>query len=139
MKTVILKRISMLRNATFGVLLDCGVTPHMGGIPFAVTVERPWLNNQKSVSCIPAGKYICKRVNSPKFGNTFEVTAVPGRDHILFHKGNLSDDSHGCIIVAEMFDAVGGQDGIAQSAKGFGEFLFRLNGENAFELEIIEV
>ncbi len=61
------------------------------------TVEEEWQNNRPFVSCIPAGDYLCKRVDSPKFGDTFEVTDVEGRTHILFHVFNTEEGSLGCI------------------------------------------
>ena len=125
-------RVASNQTAVYGVLLQ-------GDIPFAVTVERPWLDNRKGESCIPAGEYQCKRVNSPKFGNTFEVTGVPGRDAILFHRGNLADDSHGCILVGEQFNAVLGRPGITASKEGFGEFLTITSLTDSFLLEIVEV
>lgn len=131
MRTLTLKRIANMSFATFGVLLD-------GGAPFAVTVERPWKYNRKGESCIPTGTYLCKRVDSPKFGDTFEVTGVPGRTEILFHKGNLAEDSHGCIIVGEAFNVVKGSDGITQSGEGFKEFKTRLQGYSELMLSITE-
>jgi len=124
-----LVRISMISDGTFGVLLE-------ENIPFALTVERPWLNNEKGVSCIPGGSYTCRRIDSPKFGNTFEVTNVPGRTEILFHKGNVDDDSHGCIIIGEQFESLGGKVAVLSSAKGFSEFLDRLKNRVFFDLEI---
>lgn len=96
MKTFRLKRISGTPQAVFGALIE-------DGIPFVVTLEEPWLNNQRGASCIPVGAYVCRRVISPKFGDTFEVTNVPGRSHILFHKGNTTDDTEGCILVGALF------------------------------------
>ena len=116
---------------TFGVLL------REDGIPFALTLERPWLNNQRGVSCIPLGRYFAKRHQSPKFGETFWLQDVPGRAEILFHKGNIDDDSHGCVLIGERFDPVNGEDGIVASAEGFGEFM-RLTlglGEIAVNIE----
>ena len=124
-------RIARNPTATYGVLIQ-------GDIPFAVTVERPWLDNKKGESCIPAGEYECKRVDSPKFGNTFEVTNVPDRSAILFHKGNISDDSHGCILVGEMFNSVLGKPGITASKEGFAEFLHLTSLTNSFTLNIQE-
>ena len=127
-----LVRVSMCLTATYGVLLQ-------GEIPFAVTLERPWLDNKPNESCIPAGKYECRMVESPKFGKTFEVTNVPGRSAILFHKGNIADDSHGCILVGESFNPVLGKPGITQSGQGFAEFLSMLRMTDRFPLEIVEV
>lgn len=127
-----LVRVSKCLTATYGVLLQ-------GDIPFAVTLERPWLDNQPNASCIPAGQYLCSRVQSPKFGNTFEVTNVPDRSAILFHKGNITDDSHGCILVGEAFNPVLGKPGITLSGEGFAEFLSLLRMTDSFPLEIVEV
>lgn len=63
------------------------------------TLELPWKNNQRNISCIPAGKYDVIKVESPKFGSCFYVKDVPDRDAILFHSGNSIKDTRGCIIV----------------------------------------
>ncbi|MES0445013.1 MAG: DUF5675 family protein [Desulfobacterales bacterium] len=131
---ITIKRVSMLAHGVFGVLID------NDGCPFALTAERPWKNNATSVSCIPAGEYTCRRVQSPKFGNTFEVTNVEGRSHILFHKGNIPEkDSHGCILVGEQFEKLSGKNAVLSSKKGYGEFMDLTRGIDFFVLKIIEV
>ncbi len=128
-----LKRIASRVDGTFGVLLDGGDEP------FALTLERQWADNAVGKSCIPAGTYTCKRVLSPKFGNTFEVTNVEGRSHILFHRGNVDDDTHGCILVGEKFESWADKSvSIQASAEGFKEFLFRLEGKDEFQIEITD-
>lgn len=127
-----LVRVSKAITATYGVLLQ-------GDIPFALTLERPWLDNKVGESCIPAGKYDCQRIHSEKFGTTFEVMNVPGRTAILFHKGNIADDSHGCILIGESFNQVLGKPGITQSGQGFEEFMKLLMFTEKFPLEIVEV
>lgn len=122
-------RIAYHSQGTFGVLLD-------EGIPFALTVEREWENNRRNISCIPTGTYICRRVDSPKFGDTFEITNVPNRKHVLFHKGNIEDDSHGCVIIGEQYESYKNKIAILASRKGFSEFLSRTNGINVFTLTI---
>ena len=76
------------------------------------TVERPWLDNVANESCIPEGEYTVKMTNSPRFGPTYEVKNVPGRTHILFHKGNTVKDSLGCILpvsnIGVVFNTIGG-------------------------------
>lgn len=56
--------------------------------------------NRRNVSRIPAGTYLCKRTWYNK-GNyaTFEVTRVPHRSRILFHRGNTEEDTAGCILL----------------------------------------
>ena len=118
---------------TFGVLF------RDDGIPFALTLERPWLNNQRSVSCVYPGVYRAIRHRSSKFGETFWLQDVPGRSEILFHKGNIDDDSRGCILVGEQFNPVRGEDGITASREGFAEFMRLLDGKNEFTIEIKDV
>lgn len=94
------------------------------------TLEPPWLDNVRSISCIPSGTYLCKTVKSPKFGNVYEVTSVPGRSHILFHTGNWAgdrskgkdSDSYGCILLGSRQGLISGQMGIASSRKSVNEF-----------------
>ena len=131
MKTFIIRRVATGVHGTFGAVL-------YNDIPYALTLERQWLDNRKGKSCIPAGTYKCKRVVSPKFGNTFEVTNVPGRTHILFHKGNIDDDSHGCILIGEQFDILDHKPAITSSSKGFQEFMHLLIGEQGFRLIIVD-
>lgn len=129
---MLLNRIASTKFGTFGVLM-C-----KDEAPFAVTLERPWKNNEVSVSCIPADIYLCERIQSQRFGNTFEVTEVSGRSAILFHKGNINDDTHGCILIGEQFEIVKGVPGIVSSAKGFDEFLAVTKNFEKFILEIYE-
>lgn len=136
MKSLIIRRVLTGGEGTFGVLV-------FEQIPFAVTLERQWLDNRPSVggvpgSCIPAGEYICKRVNSPRFGDTFEVADVPDRTHILFHKGNLDDDSRGCILVGESFSKLGKSSGIGASKAGYGELMAIMTGDDEFRLIVVD-
>ena len=129
MKEFWLWRFPSIQDGTFGVMLD-------DNLPFAVTLEREWIFNQKGVSCIPNGNYTCRRVDSPKFGNTFEVTNVLNRSEILFHKGNIRDDSHGCIILGEQYEPIMGKNGVVSSGKAFEEFLKRTEGIDEFILHV---
>ena len=131
MRTLELRRIATGKEGTFGAL-------KYKDIPFALTLERQWLDNRTSISCIPAGTYKCKHVNSPRFGNTFEVTNVQGRSHILFHKGNLDDDSHGCILVGEQYGDINDSPGIQASKAGYNEFMKTMIGEVGFRLIIVD-
>lgn len=126
---LILQRIASNDFGTFGVLIK-------DNIPFALSLERPWQNNQREISCIPSGEYICKAITSPNFGDTFEVTDVPGRSDILFHKGNLSDDTHGCILVGEQFEELYGTPAVLASHKGFRDFMDKFRHMPRFILEI---
>ncbi len=126
-------RIHSSKAGTFGVLL-------LDGMPIGVTGERPWENNERNISCIPPGQYLCQRVKAPKHGDTFEIIGVPGRSAILFHKGNLPlEHSQGCVLVAEQFEPLNGVPAVLASGKGYGEFMGKLDGINTFPLVITEV
>jgi hypothetical protein len=126
---IILKRNSFTELGTFGVLFDVA---SRGMFPIAVTLEPPWYDNQDDISCIPAGQYSCKRIQSPRFGEVFEVQNVVNRSHILFHKGNTRADTHGCILVAE---GVRYRE-IINSRNGFDFFMSVLKDQNEFLLQI---
>lgn len=135
-KIVEVKRIARLEHATFGVILD-------DGVPFGVTLELPWKNNQRSVSCIPPSPvdppllYLCERFISRQHGSTFIVMDVPNRSQILCtHVGNSDEDTEGCILVAEEFGVLNGEPAILRSRQGFDEFRERLQGVNKFVLRV---
>lgn len=136
MKTLIIRRVVTGPKGTFGALI-------FENVPFAVTLEPEWLDNRPMTkdeqgSCIPAGEYYCERVNSPRFGKTFEITNVPHRTHILFHKGNVEDNSDGCVLVAEKYGQLNGQSGILDSVGGFTEFLNLLSHDDKFRLVVVD-
>lgn len=62
------------------------------------TIELPWRNNQRSLSCIPEGKYLLKKRYSAKFGWHIEITGVVKRSLVLFHPANNALlELNGCI------------------------------------------
>lgn len=128
-----IKRILHRADGMFGIFI-------FNNFPVCVTLELPWLYNHPLTSCIPAGRYICKRVNSPHHGNTFEITGVPNRSKILFHGANLIADLLGCVGLAEFYHDFNGTAGVANPFKGAAmqEFLQRTAGINEFELIIEE-
>ena len=131
MGLMVINRVYSGEEGTFGTLSD------FQGIPFALTAELPWKGNVRNISCVPSSLYKCIRVDSPRFGNTFKLLDVPGRAHILFHKGNIpTDDSRGCIIIGEQFEKLNGKPAVVSSSKGFNEFITKLFGMQEFNLQI---
>lgn len=65
------------------------------------TVELPWKNNQRRISCIPPGTYTAIKHNSPKFGACLWIQDVPDRSEILIHPANFWHDLLGCIAPGE--------------------------------------
>ncbi len=127
---IVLLRISEKLNATYGVLME-------QGFPWMLTLEDAWLQNQPNISCIPAGPYLCKRVNSPAHGDTFRVQSVVGRTYINFHSGNDEEDTEGCILLGSEWGRDNeGEAIILESRKAVKKFMKRLEGINSFTLYI---
>ncbi len=61
------------------------------------TVERPWLNNRRYLSCIPEGDYPLRTFSGTRWAATIEVADVPHRSAILFHPANRPVELAGCI------------------------------------------
>jgi hypothetical protein len=62
------------------------------------TIELPWKDNRRRVSCIPEGSYKIRKRYTTKFGWHCLVEDVSGRDGILVHSFNDAlKESKGCI------------------------------------------
>tara|TARA_R100000541_G_C1886266_1_gene83005 strand:+ start:646 stop:984 length:339 start_codon:yes stop_codon:yes gene_type:complete len=100
------------------------------------TIERPWLSNEPNRSCIPEGTYRCdfmERSCSGKYRRVWHVKDVPGRTAILFHAGNLVEDSLGCILVGLSHGYLSGAEAVISSRKALDKMRQHL-GENSFTL-----
>lgn len=117
-------------EATYGCLVH-------EGRPRWLTVELPWRNNERKVSCIPPGDYPCMRYKSYQHGDTYLVTEVPGRSLIMFHPGNSSVDTKGCILPGMEFSRVGESWGIARSRKAHLELMLAFKDIPEFTLRVI--
>lgn len=134
-------RVEIGKKGTFGVWLWNGET-------FCVTLELPWKNNQRQISSIPAGKYICERRPSPlitrltqgRWKTGFVVTNVPGRSDIMIHSGRLIAHTRGCILAASAFGKLkSAQREVVNSGQTFLEFMDFTKDVDRFELTIREV
>ena len=92
---LILER-NYFNDATIGVLRIEGKDN-----PIWFTIERPDLNNQNNISCIPECTYKVAPYSSDKFPDVWEVKDVPNRTKILIHQANWASDVKGCIGVGE--------------------------------------
>jgi hypothetical protein len=62
------------------------------------TIELPWKNNERRVSCIPEGRYKIIKRYTTRFGWHLLIEEVPGRYGILIHAfNNALKESKGCI------------------------------------------
>lgn len=137
MKNVWIWRLRRHDQGTEGFLLTRGFHCRV--------LELPWRNNQKSISCIPAGEYYVVLRKSPKYGRIYWVTKVPNRSWILKHSGNWAGDislgfkSHtmGCILLGKKFGFLQDQRAILNSRITVRAFM-RHMGYEPFKLNILE-
>jgi len=137
MKQIILSRLIDNGNQTTGQACLCdGFKTHI----YFSTLELPNKNNRKWVSCIPAGKYMCKVRQSDKYGTHLHIQDVPGRSMILMHYGNYNSDTKGCILVGEKFAKLNKDDDfdVTNSRKTMKKILDFINGDDNIELIINE-
>ncbi len=108
------------------------------------TIELPWKDNQRDISCIPVGRYDVIPYNSPLHGSVFLVKAVPDRGSIEFHILNWAGDaalgyrtdSEGCIGVGTSIGEIAGQTAILRSASAMKLLLGYCDGDG-FSLHIV--
>ena len=96
MINLLLIRDTFSKKSTIGELF-------INGERICDTLENPWQDNQRNISCIPEGVYPV-RLRLPRESATRDylhllVQEVPNRDWILFHRGNTAKDTSGCILV----------------------------------------
>ena len=102
------------------------------------TIELPWEDNKKNVSCIPEGKYWINHRSSSKYGDHLIVENVPGRSCILIHVANYVSDIEGCIGVGKSYADING-DGLLDitSSRSTLKELISLVPKEGMSLEII--
>lgn len=94
-------RAILIRNRydtfqTTGTLLV--VNPDGKVVFSSLCLELPWRNNDRSVSCAPAGVYELVLEYSPAFQmELWELKGVPGRAEIKIHTANYVRQLNGCI------------------------------------------
>ena len=126
MINLLLIRNTFTEESTIGVLF-------LDGEKICDTLERPYFNNQRNISCIPEGVYPV-RLRLPRESATRDyihllVKDVKDRDYILFHIGNTAKDTSGCILVG-----LGSQQNVVNNSRLAMNLLMKeiinLGGEN---------
>jgi hypothetical protein len=134
-KSFYMERLTLMRvyleTETLGSL-------YRDGVMLCKTMELPWRNNQRSVSCIPEAIY--KVIKQPPKESRpypyFRLPIVPGRSGILIHRISYVSGLKGCIGVGKEFKDLNkdGVPDIIRSGEALQELIDTLPGE--FELEI---
>jgi len=66
------------------------------------TIELPWKDNNRRISCIEEGTYQIVKRHSERFKDHLHLLDVPGRDWILIHPANDAQaELAGCIALVE--------------------------------------
>lgn len=131
MKQAHLKRGYYASDVTLGMLYVDGAD-----LPPIYTLEEPWKDNQRKISCIPPGKYVCRPHEGIKFKSVWQLQDVPGRDAILIHAGNTTMDVEGCILVGLEHGILDGREAVLKSRQALGLLRDAIGTGNSFEITI---
>lgn len=127
-------------NGTSGIL-------YLDDKPFCYTTENPWKDNEKSISCIPEGKYKVRFREDPTpltmhyrkkydfFSFHLQVLDVKNRTGIYIHVGNSPKDVQGCIAVGQSAGDIG-SNFVGSSRKAFKKLYSKLKAELSKDLPV---
>lgn len=99
--TLELIRSSISAGGVFGTLIA-------NGVRVCSTVEQAWVENWPFLSCVPAGRYTLKRVQSPRWGDTYALVApdldvYAARADAVAAGGVIYDDAEAAGAARERF------------------------------------
>ena len=75
------------------------------------SLELPWLENKRNMSCIPTGIYsgVCIITDNRPYKHIW-IKDVPARSDILIHVGNYISDIEGCILPGRAHAPIKGKE-----------------------------
>ena len=130
MKKLTLKRVDKNDECIFGALF-------LEEKELCKTLELPCRDNEKGISCIPAGEYKLSPYPSSRFGEVYIVNDVPNRTGILIHTGNTASDIEGCILVGDSYGKLNGKKAVLNSRQAF-NLLKETLGEEEYLLNVVD-
>ena len=75
---------------------------YLNGDKIGNALEPPWADNKEYKSCIPSGIYtafIRRKETSTRWSyDTIQLQSVSARTNVQIHRGNIPDDTQGCIL-----------------------------------------
>lgn len=113
--------------------------------PDIYSIERPWLDNKRGISCIPVGIYNFVSFLSPKHGWVWKSVCVPDRDDIETHVANYASEGvrkDGTPFHPDVDGCIGFGLGIEEDvpmitkSKDAIDYLRKTIGRNGFTLEV---
>jgi len=88
-------------NQTLG---ECFITENYKDLFSSKSLERADNDNQRMISCIPAGEYLCVLEYSNRFDTElWEIKGVPNRSECKFHSANFWHEINGCIALGDSY------------------------------------
>jgi len=124
-----MKKVHLIRyygddDVTLGILYIEGIKHKP-----IYTLENPWRDNVRNISCIPAGQYECEAFSGMQHKNCYQICNVKDRGYILIHVGNWQKDTQGCILVGRGVILDGAEYMVPYSALTLNKFKDLLNYE----------
>ena len=108
---------------------------YLNGEFYGHTLELPWNDNQKKISCIPKGVYeVVKRFTAEskyKYEH-LHILDVANREMILMHVGNYPKNSKGCVLLGN----TRALNFVGDSRKAFYRLMYDLGSFEEIELII---
>lgn len=102
------------------------------------TVERPWLDNQENVSCIPEGEYKMVPTRFERGGyDTYQIAPVEGRTDIKVHIANTMNDVLGCLGLGLDLGWLRGKWAVLNSRVAFVQFMKAMDNAAFAEITIL--
>jgi hypothetical protein len=104
------------------------------------SLELPWKNNEKYISCIPLGEYVAYKHYSPKFGDTLWIQDVPNRSEILIHPANFHSDLLGCVGIGKDLKWINRDNDVDVSASRFSmKEMLDMIKEDYIDIKIVNI
>ena len=110
------------------------------------TMERPWVGNERSISCIPEGTYtmaqrvspVVQRITRKRYQSGWEIEHVAGRTYIMIHPGNYVTNSDGCLLVGRSLTVHPdrGELMVTHSQDVFDELMKHLSAQDVWQIRI---
>jgi hypothetical protein len=136
-KSILIDRYSNEKEQTIGkfYLLD---EETQSVIKMWHSMELPWLDNTKRISCIPTGNYKAVIHYSPKFGKCLWLQDVPNRSEILIHAANFYYDLLGCIGIGKDLVDIDGDSfiDVTSSRDSLTELMELLDNQTVVDIQI---